>query len=259
MSRRNFTDMLAAIAPPWLADRPGLRTGYALLFTAALAVDMAIDAAVQALYARFPGLGTPTALPMLARDRGVIRSPADTDATFAVRLRSWMADRYYMGTMRGLARQVQAFLPDHPRVRVINRAGVTFTREADGSEATATMVWNWDGVSHPSRAGRWSDLWIVVYSTAYPLAGTWGDGALWGGTDGFGHDVPSVDAAALRSIVQDWKAAHSHVVAMIWTQVDSDFNPAGGGRMPDGTWGEWGYGDPYLPTRPSDLRFWEFP
>ncbi len=250
-----FADMAARIAPSWLQRA----VGGGLLLALTRVLDAAYEAARQAFFARFPGLGTPTALPLIGRDRGVVRSPSDTDDGYAARLRSWISDRYFMGTMRGLARQVQAFLPDHPRVRVINRAGVTFTREADGSESTATMAWNWDGVSHPARAGRWSDLWIVVYSTAYPLAGTWGDGALWGGIDAFGHDVPAADVAALRTIVADWKAAHSRVVAMIWTTTLTDFNPAGGGRMPDGTWGEWGYGDPYLPTRPSDLRFWEFP
>lgn len=257
MSR--FADDVARLVPEWLADRPGLSVGARLLFTLVYALDIAVEAASQALDAWFPGMGTPDALALHGLNRRIVRSPSDTNAAFALRLRAWLDDWAMAGTMRGLAKQVQAFLPDHPRVRIINRAGVVHTREADGSESTATMLWNWDGVSHPARASRWSDLWIVVYSTAYPLAGTWGDGALWGGTDGFGHDIPAADVGALRSIVSDWKAAHSHVVAMIWTQVASDFNPAGGGRMPDGTWGEWGYGDPYLPTRPADLRFWEFP
>jgi len=260
-----FRDQVRRILPVWLQDRiqNGLTVGYRLMWALAWLLDAAMELFVQGSQARFPGVGTPTALPYLARDRKITRSPADTDESFAVRLKTWRQQWGTAGDMLSIARRVQEYLPTHPRVRVVSRAGHWLTLETDGSYTRTTAAWDWDSVSNPSRSGHWWNIWVIVYGPTYADAGVWGtaDGQLWGEPFGFGLEIPEDQSSALRTILHEWKSAHTTIRAVIFTDDATDFDPddLGGTLHPDGTWGEWAknVAGSYVDARPSQLRFME--
>ena len=145
---------------------------------------------------------------------------------------------------------------------MVNRAGHWVTLNADGTVETSDATWDWDSVSNPERAGFWSELWIIVYTTQFAPSGTWGDGRTWGGRDsGLGHVVKRVDRDAVRNLISTWKSAHSLVRAVIWTTDDALFDPADGGTCPDGTWGQWSFdsgGSRIASNRnTTTCRYWE--
>lgn len=255
-------DALHLITPWWLSDRveAGKTVGYRYLWSAVSVLDALLEGQLQGLQAPWPGKGTPTALPYIGRSRGILRGQSDTDEEYAAKLRGWLDRWLAAGSQLAIAREIHDYLEDHPRVRVINRSGHWVTLNADGTTETADAAWDWDSVSNPERANYWSELWVVVYTTNIPPAGTWGDGRKWGARDsGLGHVITRIDRDALRNLISTWKSAHSLVRAVIWTSDDTLFDPTDAGTCPDGTWGQWSKGGSgsRVASRNTTCRYWE--
>jgi hypothetical protein len=241
---KRYRDWLATLLPWWLSDRrlsSGKWTGYRFLWSIVAYLDALIEAGLQALKAPWPGVGTPTALPFIARSRGILRGQADTDASFASKLTRWLDKWRRAGSQYQLAVELHEYLGNAPVVRVINRAGHWVTINADGSSTVSDATWNWDSLSNPERAGFWSELFIVIYPTQWALQGNYGAVTAWGSTSfGLGHLVSRQEWDAVHAIVAQWKGAHSKVRAIIWTSDATLFDPAVPASCPDGTWGEYG-------------------
>ncbi len=238
-------DQLRGFVPWWLSDRhysSGETVGFRYLWTMIATLDCYVDYVVQGLLAAWPGAGTPTALPLIGRSRGIIRGQADTDDQYAAKLRNWLPKWAAAGTQRQLAIELHEYLGNAPRVRIVNRSGHWVTVNADGSIVTHDVPWDWDSVSNPERAGYWSEMWIIVYPTQWALAGTWGAGKTWGDGSGLGigHDVSREEVDAVKNLIAQWKSAHSKVRAVIWTSDATLFDPTNPASLPDGTWGQWG-------------------
>jgi hypothetical protein len=259
--------------PPWLSERitQGSTVGWRVIWAAAVIADAAAQQAFEALGARLPGIGTPTALPRIGTDRALFRGLDDTDADFALKLRAWLDRWADGGTMRGIAREMQQYvrrLPggDRYTVRVVDRAGVWHVRAGDGSTTTiqpADAAWSWDWDSEiAERAGFWSDLWVIITPAPYALIPYWGTS-----TTSWGHAIPQSEVAPLREILSSWKAAHSNVRAVIWAPEDdpeglttSVMDPTDPTSFrPDGTWGNWSRVEAgvRVRARPDWMRFWE--
>lgn len=240
-----FRDNLQNRVPWWLGDRhlktPPYSVGFRFLWVIMAVYDATVETVMQGLQAAWPGVGTPTALPLIGRSRGITRGEADTDATFTVKLRSWLTKWQGAGSMRQLAIEIHEYLGNAPKVRIVNRAGFMTTVAADGTVTTAQCAWNWDGTSNPERVGYWSDLWIIIYPTQWAIADNWGAGT-WGALDGggLGHQAGRVAVDAIKGIIGQWKSAHSKVRAVIWTSDATRFDPATPSSLPDGQWGNWG-------------------
>jgi hypothetical protein len=259
-----FRDAFRQFTVPWLLDRvqDGLVTGFELLWTMIAPLDNAMEVLVQGLQAPWPGQGTPTALAQIGRSRGIRRGQSESDENYIARMLVWLDRARDIGSAESIALAVHEFLEGHPRVRVVNRAGHWVTCETDGTFTFADTPFDWDSVSHPVRNDPdfpwWSNEWVIVYSTPWAITGNIGDpGLTFGHETGIGHLVGREDYDAIRALIASTKAAHSKVRAVIWSYNDTDFDPAGGGLMPDGTWGAWGFGDPRTPTRDTSCRFWE--
>lgn len=240
-ARRRLRDILADLVPPWLSDRVGKNVGYRFLWAIVALFDHLIEIALQGLVARFPGAGTNTALPLIGRSRGIPRGRNETASSYAERLRTFLEQWSRAGSDEETARQLQAYLNAGTRIRVFRRKdGACLTLNADGTVVRhATTAWDWDSVSHPERAGFWSEEWIVVYSTPFALRpGTIGDVT---GMDGrcLGHMSTPQEADVARGILGSWKSAHTRVRAVIFTSDASLFDPDTPASMPDGTWGAW--------------------
>lgn len=267
-ARIRFRDAFTAYVPQWLSDRPSTNVAYRTIWAMSSVLDAAAEVLVQGLQAPYPGVGTPTALPLIARSRGIARGLADTDASAAATLRGWLDARKRKGSARELARQIQAYLPGSPRVRVITRSGVWTTLESDGTITVENAPWDWDSSSHPERndpaAPWWSNLFVVIYSTAYVNQGVFGGGTKFGDNEGLGQRIPREQSDELRGIMREWKRASTRIRCVIWCPDPTKFDPTDPGTCPDGFWGAWSLaaygGNSYrVPShRFTFCRYWEF-
>src|SRR5580692_9430800 len=101
---KSFLAALAARVPVWLT-RP---VGWKFLTTMVFLADTGYETLLQALYARWPGVGTPTALPLIGQSRGMIQGMTETIAAFSSRLIQWLTLWQTAGTALTLAKMVQA-------------------------------------------------------------------------------------------------------------------------------------------------------
>lgn len=227
-------------------------------------LDTATQILTEGIAARYPGRGTPTALPYIGRSRGLIRNQDESDEDYAARLIAWLDVHPEAGWDERVARVVHEYLSDRPMVRVVDRSG-KWTTITGGVVTRTIAAWDWDSVSHPERndpdAPWWSDLWVIVYPTPWALRpDTLGDLI---GDDGFGlgHMCPRADVYALKGLLSQWKAAHARIRAVIWTSDADLFDPTDPGSLPDGTWGAWGgTGSGSRTVSGRDLvscRYWE--
>lgn len=269
-----FRDSIAKLVPWWLSDRrlqSGKWTGYRFLWSIAAYLDSLVEATLQALRAPWPDQGTPTALPMIARSRGILRGQADTDATFAAKLIKWLDKWAYAGSARQLAIEIHEYLGNAPMIRIIQRpkigAGGISRWETCSSTGVITVTnaaWDWDSISNPERAGNWSELFIVIYPTQWAFSGNWGDGRLWGARNsGIGHRATRQERDAVHALISQWKSAHTLIRSVIWTSDPTLFDPTAPLTCPDGTWGQWGgqgNGSRTASGRnTTSCRYWELP
>jgi hypothetical protein len=268
---RGFRHAIRSYVPNWLSSRPELFVGFALLYVLAAVLDIFWEWSFQGLQAAFPGLGTPTALPLIGYSRGILRGEAETDASYASRLLPWITTWTGAASSIVLAQQIRAYLANHPTVRIVNRAGFWVTVDSGGTISTATSPWDWDSVSNPERNipgfPWWSDLWIIVYPTEWPITGTNLASlvGVWGTSQGvgLGHQVPRSAVDAIRTLVGQWRGAHCWIEAIIWSYDATLFVPGSPvAGDPDGTWGNWHKlaGGVAVPARTGAadgrVRFW---
>ncbi len=241
-----FRDSVRRYLPQWLSDRTtsGRTVGFRLIWSMVAPLDVALEHGVQGLKASWPGVGTPTALPYIGRSRGFIRGQSESDASFATRLLGWLDRWRIAGSDEAVARAIQEYVTGAPRVRIFRRDGNVLTLTS-GVVTRTTCTWQWDTTSHPERAGNWSEIWIVVYSTPFSTAGNFlhtTGSPTWGIGDGFGigHDVSRQDYEALKSLLAQWKSQHTRIRAVVWTSDSTLFDPASAPSLPNGSWGGWG-------------------
>lgn len=236
------------LVPPWLSDRAdGRNHGWRFLFTIAALIDVMIEAALQALLARFPGTGTPTALARIGRDRGIIRGRSESDAAYSIRLVRWLYDWRSAGNAYTLMRQIRGYLhPYTPLMRVVNTAGTWYTMNPDGTVERSVAVggnWDWDG-----DVAAWARFWVIIYShTGEPWVrgGTWGSGRIWGSGPGtglgtWGSMATIEQITSIRAIIKEWKSAGAKCQNIIISFVGTAFDPTDTAPpLPDGTWGNY--------------------
>lgn len=272
---QRMRDLLARVVPWWLSDRtqtgPGVNVGWTVLWTMTSSLDQAIEHCLQSLEAAWPGIGTSDALAIIARDRSMLQGRSETTPEFVARLGEWLDRARQLGSMLSVARAVHEYLRGKPRVRVVDRAGQWLTVNEDGSVETREpdpTTWDWDSVSHPERAGHWWNLWVIVDPPSdagagegeWPDSGTWGDGELWGGTLGFGHDSEVEEYDAIMSLLEQHRSFHTFIRCVIFTDDAAALDPDDPMTLPDGTWGSWSLpgSDPLVAGgRDTDFRYWE--
>lgn len=247
--------------PRWFRNRVGKSVAYRILATFAAMFDALTEWALQGAQARLPGVGTPTALGAIGKDRGYRRGFAQDNAIFAGRLPGWIEASKRIGHPFQILRELRGYLaPYSMRVRHVDNSGNWHTIEADGTETMLQVSgsWNWDNAS------AWWRGWVILYPPAelWPVWEAW-DGSQWGGNyadDGetLGQDAPFAVAEDIREIVRHFKAQNVHVVNIIIAYVDSDFDPLNPTSLPDGTWGlPVDNSDPPNETRNPNARYWE--
>lgn len=271
MSVKGFRDSFLAYTPVWLQNRQDYVSGALknaaarLLFSMIFPLDVAVQTILEGLKAAWPGVGTPSALPIIAQGRALLRGETESDASFSLRLVNWLFTWSQNNSFPNeqLARQIQAYLGNTPLVRIVDRAGQWTTVDATGVATEATAAWNWDGVSNPERAQLWSDLWIIIYPcewTQAPTILTRSTGYPHDQGFGVGHLVQRTAVDAILSLVALWRDAHTTVRGIVWSY-DTTLCVPGGSNNPDGTWGvesklSGGRGGTRVPARSPNARYW---
>jgi hypothetical protein len=268
MSVRGFRDRFRDYTPAWLQNTPGLNVAYRTIWMVCAALDVMMEAIIQGRAAAFPGLGTPTALPLIGSSRGIRRGIDETDESYALRLRNWLDTWENAGADAIVLAELQAQITPLPKCRIVARNGHWTTLDPDGTVTVTDAAWDWDGNSNPERNDPtvpcWSDYWIIVYSPPWAITGTslaalvglWGTHAL-----GCGHAVPRSPLDAIVTLVAQWKGAHTRVRCVIWSYDATLFDPANPASLPDGWWGHWSREDPgnpgtWISSRDPSARYW---
>lgn len=269
MANLSFRERIRGLLPPWLVDRTtlGKTVGFRLAYGVTATLDAAVEAALQGLQARYPGLGTPTALPYLSRDRRIVQGPQESDDAFGVRLVQWLTYWRTAGNAYSLMKAFQAYLsPGYPQLRLVTRSGLWYTLATDGTLTylqSSPNNWDWDSISNPGNAGNWSDFWVLVYPPHYPDDGLWGQPtSYWGDGKVMGQTTVPSNVAAISALIHQWKGSHSNCVCVIYTYDATAFDPTsapGDPGMPDGHWGRWSKDSMSgrVKSRRDDCRYWE--
>ena len=123
-----FRDSVKDFSPPWLANDTPASTGYAggqggrFMYTLGLMTDTNLEKLNQAMKAHMPGVGTPTALPLLGDDRLIERGLTESDEAYATRLSGAFDAWRSAGTDRGVLTQVlDYFLEQTPGGLIIQQ------------------------------------------------------------------------------------------------------------------------------------------
>lgn len=263
----NFVETWVNKAPVWMT-RPIIRKFVSAML---LLCDLGNRVLLESLYARYPGIGTPTALPLIGQSRGMIKGMDDTDATWSVKLLRWLDRWLIAGGQRAIGLAIQDYCAGAPKVRVVNRYGRMTTIESSGLISWEDVAWDWDSLSHPRRNDVdepfWSEIFIIVYTPPWAISDELGTNTP--ADSGIGQLCPRVDVDAIRALIEQWKSAHTYVRAVLWAYDATLFDPDTPATMPDGTWGSWGYMPPDespphfqlsgrgLLEQSNDLRTWE--
>lgn len=268
MSVRGFRDSFRSYIPKWLSNRLDRNVGYRFLYALIMPIDVMMQGVLEGVQAALPGYGTPTALPLIGRSRGILRGEVETDDAYAARQRAWLTTWTEAGSSERIAKEIHNYFGNHPMIRIVDRAGKWVTVAADGTVTETHAAWDWDSVSNPERSGDWSDLWIIVYPSnwipitgdgmAFPnlsaLVGVWGTHEL-----GTGHQVFRLAVQSILGLVEQFKGAHTFVRAIIWSYDVTLFDPASPVvGDPDGKWGYWGKpsGSSRVVARNPTCRYW---
>lgn len=229
-------DSIYAISPSWLRAFVGEIKMYAY----GVVIDALLAAGDQGVKARFPGAGTPSALPYIGRDRVLDRFPSETDDQYASRLAGFLDTWAMAGNAESILDQIAGYLgnPSGPAlIRIVTNSGVWYTWQNGviTMHRSSPNNWNWDGLT-----SRWWRFWVVIQGV-YTSGRKYGDGLKYapGGVT-YGSNATSNDVAAIRRIIAKWKPAHTYCENLI-VSLDPSFLPPtdvfGSANLPDGTWG----------------------
>ncbi|KYG11403.1 hypothetical protein BE21_57475 [Sorangium cellulosum] len=299
-----LVDYIESILPGWMSRDDTAHWVQFGLSVAAM-IDAVTEIAFEGRLAAMPiqvdslpflgGFMSVDALPLVGRDRRLVKGPRETWGMYALRLRRWQRTHREAGTVWGMLDHLANLLaPDAPKLRIVTDQGIWFTRDTDGTFTMHTPAgtglsisketgvsavtapahpWDWDSANtgqtdrHGTDDGK-ARAWLIIYATgSSPIVdteGTWGDGTTnYGDTDGtIGTSATPELVDTITGTVKLWKTAGIYIPWVIVAFDPNSFNPETAGPypaagMPDGTWHRAGklVGGSYVRTRLSTARY----
>lgn len=176
-----FRDTIRKLSPPWLQN--GLAE--AILYTLGLQVDIFGDALVAGVKQRFPGFYSYESLPLIGRERRILRGRTEDDATYAGRLTRWLVDHQRRGGPYALLSQLYAYYaPTRFPIKLVYSSGRRYSMDTSGTITRDDIVWAPDSLTT-----LWARWWLFFE------------------TDIFG--TPSDDVIEdIKAIPRAWNAGH---------------------------------------------------
>lgn len=238
-----FRTIFTRLCPTWLwgGVRSEVGSGGRVLYSLGRVLDANAEAWRQALLARMPQFALPGALPLLGRDRGIIRGRDESNTSYASRLISHWDDNHERGMPFAMLRQIRAYLQGNHCVRIVTNSGQFYSIEENGTYVTSRGRWQF---------GKNTDfrLFYVIIFNAFR----------------FGFDAGKtctatyVDIATIKQIIRDWSpvVATCEYVILANCRPSELFLADSAGNPVAGEWEHWAFGDPYRPVRNKQCRFW---
>lgn len=171
---------------PWFLRRQNVGR---FLEAAALTFDSVSESLLQGLRLSQPLRCDESALPILARDRGIRLYDSEPTSSKRYRLSRFWQLRRQFGTHAGQMRNVQPFFLGNaalPRMWIVHQSGdglsaTWHTLEPDGTYHWSRKTpsnWNFDGA--PT---LWSRYWLIIYTDelGLPAQEEWDGGSIWDG------------------------------------------------------------------------------
>jgi hypothetical protein len=252
LSLRTHRHSAFDLLPPW-ARQSNL---YRYIYAAVILLDALYDMLLGALRIRFPGEYSEESDAQLSAERRLWRSPNESAASFAARLRNWWDVAKHCGTFYSLALRVQEYLlPATWAVTIATQnGGRLYTLAANGTYFTSSSSWDWDGDST-----AWSRFWVILENEHLGVSGTalylsdFAGRKLGRGAYDIGHNRPWLnrdtslppDHAAIRRLIEAYRTPSSLCEGIILVLDHDAFWTA----MPDGDWQYWA-------NRNTHARYW---
>jgi len=188
---RTFRDSLEAMAPAWLKGTVGLR----YLFGHSIHLDAFGDALLSGVQTRFPGYYSDASLPLIGKERRILRGLKESNTNYAARLITWLIEHAHRGQARAMLAQLYLhYYPDNFPMMLIARNGLTHTMAPDGTITRSVIAWQPDSPADPARWARW---WLIFR------------------TDRWSANPTPDEIADIIAIPSAWNAAHAQGHMMI--------------------------------------------
>src|SRR5262249_2866269 len=114
----------------------------------------------QGAQARMPGQGTPTAIPLISKDRQMTIGPLSDPTNYVPAFQRWLDAWKHVGHPFEVLRQVRQYVGP-VRCRTVDNSGNWHTIDEDGTETYQHIPgsWDWDG-----NTASWARLWVIIYA-----------------------------------------------------------------------------------------------
>lgn len=235
---RALLDELARI--PWL-NGP---TGQGFVGSVGRAQDAELRALKDGVLMRNPLDAPPDALPYLARDRGILRAPSESDAAFAARLDNAHNIWYWAGSRDGILSVFEPLLLPIPD---------GFTSATETSPPASPLVRVWDIARlggaywhHGSPMAPWYSKCLVVIDSRngpWTTDGTFADPGTFDAVNLVGSTITVAELQYMRRMIRVLKAPSSypiHIAVVLEGDAMMGFLPDGQETIGDdtGTFGD---------------------
>lgn len=180
-------DAVKVLSPPFLSDdsprspqTPTGGVGGRFMYNLGLASDALLEKVNQGVKARMPGVGDPSALPLIGNDRVMTQGPGETNTAFASRLQQSFDIWQRAGSARAVLELVAGYTAGQQgtyagQVPIAAIVGGYRAEKWDWLYNTSPVAppvhyqepapnWVWDG----KEASEWWRSWLVLYSYLNP-------------------------------------------------------------------------------------------
>ncbi|MCB9584543.1 MAG: hypothetical protein H6718_04065 [Polyangiaceae bacterium] len=256
---------LSEIVPPRIGPgKPGEEKRiFRAVYTLGAVADATVQLRLEGLQAEYPGVGTPTALSPIGRDRLIPRGASESDEAYSERLLAWRDAHRRAGNPYLEMQQIQSHWPDPAYLQVVNAHSCWYELNKDGEVSRTLPIpanWDWDGVFLKAR------VWLIIYpptslfqrdlTWANTDNSTWDDdpNATWGST----ATVQQIQD--IRNLLEHWRSSGAFFEHILVGFADlpldpNDTNPP----LPDGQWGQYSKLDASgncIQARSEDFIYW---
>ncbi len=211
----DFDDFQVTYAPSWLQGVNGQLWNRVL----GLMKQATVEAAKEAVKARFAATAPLDALHVLLEDRGLDPAWRESETSVRTRIKRAWSTWQKAGTKAGMGEALEL-------------AGYT-NYEIREQPQDGTLGW-WQFEVWLFPPFPWTDDYLA--DGRWDDAGVWDDGGVWA------PDLPPEDLARLRLIVRKWKPTHAEcrgiVIVHAGVEWDADAPPGTWDDDPSATWGD---------------------
>lgn len=186
---RTFRDTLEGIVPAWLKGPIGIR----YLYGHSVVLDAFGDALISGVQTRFPGYYSDQSLPIIGKERRILRGLFEANANYAARLITWLTEHAHRGSARAMLTQLYLhYYPNNFPTELIARNGLMYSVGMDGTITRSYLEWSADATPE-----RWAQWWLLLY------------------TDQWGPSPSPDQIADITAIPSAWNAAHAQGTVVV--------------------------------------------